>query len=70
MQVSFIGASVVFRSNKMASQQCPVWFQQEIKLNAMKRGCHLITDKIEKISDLKKIKIGLCHVLSKLIWLF
>ena len=42
-----------------------MYFQQEITLKKAKRGCHLITDQIEKISDLKKIKVGLCHIHSK-----
>ena len=48
----------------MSSGKETCWFQHEIKLPAMKRGCHIITDEINKLSDLKKVKIGLCHVLS------
>jgi thiamine phosphate synthase YjbQ (UPF0047 family) len=40
------------------------WFQTEICLNSMKKGCHLITDQIEKLTEPKKIKIGLCNILG------
>lgn len=38
------------------------WFQHFITLKAHPRGCHLITDEISKIAELRNIKIGLCHV--------
>ena len=41
-----------------------MYFQEEITLKKAKRGCHLITDEINKLADLKKIKIGICHVHS------
>jgi len=42
-----------------------VWFQREISLPQKKRGCHLVTSEIEKLPEIKKVKMGLCHVLSK-----
>ena len=48
----------------MATGDGTKWFQKEINVGARKRGCHLITDEIDKLSEIKKIKIGLCHVLS------
>ena len=44
---------------------CSAWFQRELLLKPRRRGCHLITDEIEKIQEVKNIKIGLCHVLSE-----
>jgi len=41
------------------------WFQRELFIKPRRRGCHLITDEIEKLEEIKNIKIGLCHVLSK-----
>eukprot|EP00698_Gefionella_okellyi_P012185 TRINITY_DN3261_c0_g1_i1.p2 TRINITY_DN3261_c0_g1~~TRINITY_DN3261_c0_g1_i1.p2 ORF type:complete len:142 (-),score=25.48 TRINITY_DN3261_c0_g1_i1:78-503(-) len=39
-----------------------VWFQKEITLNAVKRGCHLVTKELAaQLSDLSKIKIGIAH---------
>ena len=52
--------------SKMATQQSSVWLQKEISLKARKRGCYLITDEIENLDEIKQIKIGLCHILSKL----
>ena len=42
-----------------------VWFQKEITVSPDKKGCHLITNAIERVEGLSKIKIGMCHVLSK-----
>ena len=42
-----------------------VCLQKEITLKAFKRGCHLIGDKIKALDEVKKVKIGTCHVLSK-----
>ena len=41
-----------------------VWLQRVITLQAPKRGCHLVTETVEKQihSDLTKIKIGLAHL--------
>jgi len=44
---------------------CSAWFQRELFIKPRRRGCHLITDEIEKLEDIKNIKIGLCHILSK-----
>ena len=42
------------------------WFQKEISLRARSRGFHLITDEIlNQLTDLKKIKTGLMHILIK-----
>lgn len=43
-----------------------VWFQQEIVIKPKKRGCHLITNEIERVDGFSSVKIGLCHVLCKL----
>ena len=42
------------------------WYQKEISLRARSRGFHLITDEIlNQLTDLKKIKTGLMHILIK-----
>jgi secondary thiamine-phosphate synthase enzyme len=42
------------------------WFQKEIILNSRSRGFHLITDEVlSQLPELKKIKIGLMHILIK-----
>ena len=42
------------------------WFQKEISLRVRSRGFHLITDEIlNQLTDLKKIKTGLMHILIK-----
>ncbi|ESO09670.1 hypothetical protein HELRODRAFT_158241 [Helobdella robusta] len=41
-----------------------VWFQKEIRLSRS-RGCHLITEDIEKIEEMEKVDVGLCNVLVK-----
>ena len=43
-----------------------VWYQREISLKPVKRGCHVITDEITDLSEIKKIKIGICHILCKI----
>jgi secondary thiamine-phosphate synthase enzyme len=42
----------------------PQWFQHEISITAPSRGCHLVTDNIQKAigSDLSNIKIGMANV--------
>jgi thiamine phosphate synthase YjbQ (UPF0047 family) len=42
-----------------------VWYQKEFGLPSKKRGCHLVTDEVEKnLPELKDIKIGLAHIHS------
>jgi len=42
------------------------WYQKEISLNAKGRGFHLITDEIiSQLPELKKVKVGLMHILIK-----
>ena len=42
------------------------WFQREIRLPAVKRGFHLITDLLEaQLPELEDIKTGLAHVFIK-----
>ncbi|WP_161889548.1 secondary thiamine-phosphate synthase enzyme YjbQ [Pontibacter russatus] len=42
------------------------WFQREIRLPAVKRGFHLITDLLEAhLPELEDIKTGLAHVFIK-----
>lgn len=57
--------------SQSASQRPPgmsmhtmVFKQHEIRLPAMRRGCHLVTDYVvrEISSSLKTINVGLCHV--------
>lgn len=39
------------------------WFQHELRLPAMPRGFHLITDRVERaIPELSQIEVGLLHV--------
>jgi len=39
------------------------WFQKKITITAPKRGCHLITNKIqESVPELKEIEIGTAHL--------
>ncbi|EDO31717.1 predicted protein [Nematostella vectensis] len=47
----------------MATGGNTVWHQTSITVEPKKRGIHLITDKINKIPELKKYKIGLAHLL-------
>lgn len=44
-----------------------VWIQREIRLPAVKRGCHLVTKSIESeiAQDLRQLKCGLCHIFSE-----
>ena len=44
---------------------CSAWLQRELLIKPRRRGCHLITDEIEKLEEIKNIKIGLCHILSE-----
>lgn len=39
-----------------------VWHQSVVTIEAKKRGIHLITDKIAKLPELKKYKIGLANL--------
>ena len=42
------------------------WFQREIRLPAVKRGFHLITDLLEaQLPEMEDIKTGLAHVFIK-----
>ncbi|WP_187262268.1 secondary thiamine-phosphate synthase enzyme YjbQ [Pontibacter beigongshangensis] len=42
------------------------WYQKEIRLPAVKRGFHLITDLIEsQLHELEEIKVGLAHIFIK-----
>jgi len=42
------------------------WYQNEILLNPKSRGIHLVTDEvISQMPEIKKIKIGLMHILIK-----
>lgn len=43
------------------------WLQREIRLSAVKRGCHLVTKQIESeiAHDLRQFKVGLCHIFSE-----
>eukprot|EP00882_Tetradesmus_deserticola_P022049 GHRQ01023932.1.p2 GENE.GHRQ01023932.1~~GHRQ01023932.1.p2 ORF type:complete len:104 (+),score=21.43 GHRQ01023932.1:215-526(+) len=40
------------------------WAQKEVKMPAMKRGCHLVTHLIEReiSSDLAQFRVGLAHI--------
>jgi thiamine phosphate synthase YjbQ (UPF0047 family) len=40
-----------------------VWLQKTITLTAPKRGCHLVTENVEKQikNELAKVKIGIAH---------
>lgn len=39
------------------------WFQSEITLPAMPRGCHLITSRIlEQVPEVRDFRVGLMHV--------
>ncbi|MCP4490743.1 MAG: YjbQ family protein [Gammaproteobacteria bacterium] len=43
-----------------------MWYQQEIKLAARKRGIHLVTDEIlSQLKQLQSIKIGILHLFIK-----
>lgn len=43
-----------------------MWYQQTIELTPKARGFHLITDEVrQSLTHLKKIKIGLAHLLLK-----
>ncbi|MFD1184640.1 secondary thiamine-phosphate synthase enzyme YjbQ [Pontibacter rugosus] len=43
-----------------------VWFQKEIRLPAVKRGFHLITDLlVAQLPELEKVNVGLAHVFIK-----
>ena len=40
-----------------------IWYQKEVSLPSKKRGCHLVTEDIERnVPELQLIKIGLAHV--------
>ena len=42
------------------------WFQREIRLPAVKRGFHLVTDLLEaQLPELEDINVGLAHVFIK-----
>ena len=42
------------------------WFQREIRLPAVQRGFHLITDLIEaQLPELESIKVGIAHIFIK-----
>ncbi len=42
------------------------WYQKEIRLPAVKRGFHLITDLLEaQLPELETIQVGLAHVFIK-----
>lgn len=42
------------------------WHQKEIRLPAVKRGFHLITDLLEaQLPELEEIKVGLAHIFIK-----
>ncbi|WP_242926214.1 secondary thiamine-phosphate synthase enzyme YjbQ [Pontibacter vulgaris] len=43
-----------------------MWFQKELRLPAVKRGFHLITDLLEsQLPELEDIKTGLAHIFIK-----
>ncbi|OKL40876.1 secondary thiamine-phosphate synthase enzyme YjbQ [Pontibacter flavimaris] len=43
-----------------------MWFQKEIRLPAVKRGFHLITDLLEAhLPELESINVGLAHIFIK-----
>ncbi|PRY14938.1 secondary thiamine-phosphate synthase enzyme [Pontibacter ummariensis] len=43
-----------------------MWFQKEIRLPAVKRGFHLITDLlVAQLPEIEEIEIGLAHVFIK-----
>ena len=43
-----------------------IWYQKEVSLPSKKRGCHLVTEDIERnVPELQLIKIGLAHVHSE-----
>ncbi|MEJ8758331.1 secondary thiamine-phosphate synthase enzyme YjbQ [Pontibacter sp. H259] len=43
-----------------------IWFQREIRLPAVQRGFHLITDLIEaQLPELESIKVGFAHIFIK-----
>ncbi|WP_299758713.1 secondary thiamine-phosphate synthase enzyme YjbQ [uncultured Pontibacter sp.] len=43
-----------------------MWFQKEIRLPAVKRGFHLITDLLEaQLPELESINVGLAHIFIK-----
>ena len=44
-----------------------IWYQREVTIKAKRKGCHLITDEILKLIDTSIIKIGICHINSKLL---
>jgi hypothetical protein len=46
------------------------WVQREIRLSAVKRGCHLVTKQVESeiAQDLRQFKVGLCHLFSELLY--
>ena len=47
----------------MAVRGESVWYQTVLNIEPKQRGIHLIMDKIEKISELKKYKVGVAHLL-------
>lgn len=39
------------------------WFQKEVRLPAMRRGFHLVTDEVlSQIPELREVSVGLMHV--------
>ena len=43
-----------------------MWFQKEIRLPAVQRGFHLITDLIEaQLPELEEIRVGMAHIFIK-----
>ena len=54
-------------SSSTMSEGQTVWYQKEVTLPSKKRGCHLVTEDIERnVPDLQNIKVGLAHIHSKL----
>jgi secondary thiamine-phosphate synthase enzyme len=40
-----------------------MWFQKEVRLPAMRRGFHLVTDEVlSQVSELQDVSVGLMHV--------
>ncbi len=38
------------------------WYQQQIRLPAFSRGCHLITEYVAAMPEIYEIRVGLLHV--------
>ena len=40
-----------------------IWFQKEIALRSVRRGCHIVTDEIlSSLPEIKNVKVGLLHL--------